>query len=178
MTDSASAERPINFLHSFLLCHNLAGHSLGSFSYFSPMFSFRRKPSKKGNDDSAQIHTSPSLPNLSPEGMIWPENLVDLDSIRQELPEEPIHQGATKTSFEGVDHAPILFHKPFRGSPGKAANGPISSLYMSNLPAAFQGVRTSTYSAPSRKNQRRVRIPPTFNLMVGEISSFFSHHYA
>lgn len=130
------------------------------------MFSFRRKPSKKGDDDNAQIHTSPSLPNLSPEGMIWPENLVDLASIRQELPEERLHQGATKTSFEGVDHAPILFHKPFRGSPGKTANGPISSLYMSGVPTAFEGLKSSTHPIPSRKNQRRVRIPPTFNLMV------------
>lgn len=105
------------------------------------MFSFRRKPSKKGDDDNAQIHTSPSLPNLSPEGMIWPEDLVDLASIRQELPEEPIHQG-------------------------KNANGPISSLYMSGLPSAFEGLKTSAHPIPSRKSQRRVRIPPTFNLMV------------
>jgi hypothetical protein len=64
---------------------------------------------------------------------------------------------------------PILFHKPFRGSPGKLNDGePISSLYMSNPPTAFEKFehRKSHTSTTGRYSHRRARIPPTFNLMA------------
>lgn len=129
------------------------------------MFSFRRKPTKK--EDDPQIYASPSLPTLSPQGIPWPENLVDVTSIRQESSPEKSHlQGATKTSFSSINRPHISFHKPFHGSPGKTVNGiSISSLYMSNAPSAFESWK-STHPTPARKNQRRVRVPPTFNLMV------------
>jgi hypothetical protein len=129
------------------------------------MFSFRRKPTKKDSDP--QIYASPSLPTLSPQGIPWPENLVDVTSIRQESSPEKSHlQGAAKTSFSSINHPHISFHKPFYGSPGKTVNGiSISSLYMSNAPSAFENWK-SAHPPPARKNQRRVRVPPTFNLMV------------
>lgn len=129
------------------------------------MFSFRRKPTKR--EDDPQIYASPSLPTLSSQGIPWPENLVDVTSIRQGPSPEKSHlQGAAKTSFSSVDHPHISFHKPFYGSPGKTVNGiSISSLYMSNAPSAFENWK-STHPPPTRKNQRRVRVPPTFNLMV------------
>jgi hypothetical protein len=139
------------------------------------MFSFRRKNAKRDQDDDAQIHTSPSLPELTAQGLSWPESLVDVASIQQEPAEPPLHQGAAKTSISTIHSAPIPFHKPFRGSPGKATNGgPISSLYMSSQqpPSVFDNWRTTTHPPPTnRKSQRRTRIPPTFNLMVRSIPS-------
>ena len=132
------------------------------------MFSFRRKNSKKQPGDDAEIR-SPSLPELSAQGIPWPENLVDVESIKQHpsMDDESAHQGAAKTSLSAPNQSPIPFHKPFRGPPGKPTNGPISSLYTSNQTSVFDSWRTSTHPPPTtRKSQRRVRIPPTFNLMV------------
>jgi hypothetical protein len=42
-------------------------------------------------------------------------------------------------------------------------------LYMTGTPAVFENIRSSVHTIPSRllgKNQRRVRTPPTFNVMV------------
>ena len=154
---------------------------------YTVMFSFRRRGEKK-QVDQPQIHTSPSLPTLHSQGILpWPENLVDVESIRQSTALEDDaaasivaqHQGAAKTSFQGAaSDRPIPFHKPFRtpltGKPGNG--GSISSLYMNNIPQSPFVVdnRTSTTSAittAGRQSQRRTRNPPTFNLMVG--SSFF-----
>ncbi|KAJ7789325.1 septin family protein [Mycena olivaceomarginata] len=120
------------------------------------MFSFRRKPSKP--DSPPRIRTSPSLPTLSSPGVAWPENLVDVEAIRQ-APDVLPAQG-------GPERPPIPFHKPFRAAvPGTPADGPISSLYMSGAPLAFDN-RKSTAPTVSRYSQRRARVPPTFNLMV------------
>ncbi|KAJ6613291.1 septin family protein [Mycena sp. CBHHK59/15] len=102
------------------------------------MFSFRRKPSK--TEETPRIRTSPSLPTLNSQGIPWPENLVDVDEIRQ------------STSTNG----------PPQGKPG---DGPISSLYMSSPPPSAFDNRKSA-APPARYSQRRARIPPTFNLMV------------
>ncbi|KAK7048403.1 Septin family protein [Favolaschia claudopus] len=127
------------------------------------MFSFRRKPSKP---ETPRIRTSPSLPTLSSPGVAWPENLVDVEAIRQAVPSDlPPAQGATKTSLQGPERTAIPFHKPFRASPGSPGDGPISSLYMSGAPAAFEN-RKSVAPTVSRYSQRRAKVPPTFNLMV------------
>lgn len=127
------------------------------------MFSFRRKPSKQ---EVPRIRTSPSLPTLSSPGVAWPENLVDVEAIRQAVPPEAeVAQGAAKTSLQGPERPAIPFHKPFRAPSGKPADGPISSLYMSSPPPAFDN-RKSTAPTVSRYSQRRARVPPTFNLMV------------
>ncbi|KAG5648412.1 hypothetical protein DXG03_004986 [Asterophora parasitica] len=127
------------------------------------MFSFRRKPRKE--PDTAQIRTSPSLPELNSQGIPWPENLVDVTAI-QRIPASDIpQQGAATSSFQGVAQA-RPFHKPFRDSPGKHKDGgPISSLYMSSPPSAFDNRRSGTPTV-GRYSQRRARVPPTFNLMV------------
>jgi len=131
------------------------------------MFSFRRKNAKK-SIDIPRIRTSPSLPELSSPGIPWPEDLVDVAAIREEpSADEAPQQGAAKTSFQGIDHTTIPFHKPFRTSPGKLHGGEtISSLYMSSPPPAFDNRRAPTPTSVSWYNQRRARIPPTFNLMV------------
>ncbi|KAJ6477394.1 septin family protein [Mycena vitilis] len=126
------------------------------------MFSFRRKPSTQ---EAPTIRTSPSLPTLSSPGVAWPENLVDVEAVRQANSTEAPPQGAAKTSLQGPDRPAIPFHKPFRASPGKAGDGPISSLYMSGPPTAFDN-RKSAAPTVSRYSQRRARVPPTFNLMV------------
>jgi septin family protein len=128
------------------------------------MFSFRRKPSKP---EAPRIRTSPSLPTLSSPGVAWPENLVDVEAIRQsESPSDVLPaQGAAKASLQGPERTAIPFHKPFRASPGNPGDGPISSLYMSGAPTAFDN-RKSTAPTVSRYSQRRARTPPTFNLMV------------
>ncbi|KAJ7288300.1 septin family protein [Mycena rebaudengoi] len=127
------------------------------------MFSFRRKPSK--TQEAPRIRTSPSLPTLNSQGIPWPENLVDVDAIRQVTPLESPPQGAAKTSLQGPDRPAIPFHKPFRASPGSPGDGPISSLYMSSGPPPAFETRKSTGPA-TRYSQRRARVPPTFNLMV------------
>lgn len=138
-------------------------------SSFLIMFSFRRKPKKA--PETPLIRTSPSLPELNSQGIPWPEDLVDIAAIRHSPPpEELVHQGAAKTSFQGSDHAAIPFHKPFRPSVGKPKEGgPISSLYMSSVPpSAFDNRKAPPLSA-GRYSQRRARIPPTFNLMVSHL---------
>ncbi|KAI0648119.1 Septin-domain-containing protein [Trametes meyenii] len=130
------------------------------------MFSFRRKPQKKAEDPPA-IRTSPSLPELSAQGIPWPSNLVDLSQLP--VDESPPPRGAAKTSFTADAKGPVPFHKPW-SSPGKAADspngaGPISSLYMSHPPSAFE-TRKGSLQGRTRPSQRRARNPTTFNLMV------------
>jgi hypothetical protein len=134
------------------------------------MFSFRRKP--KQQPESPRIPTSPSLPELSSQGIPWPEDLVDITAIREDPPPDAAPtQGAAKTSFQG--QAPIPFHKPFRPSTGSAQDGgTISSLYMSGPPPAFD---KKILPPVGRYSQRRARIPPTFNLMVSfDANNIFS----
>ncbi|OBZ71218.1 hypothetical protein A0H81_08435 [Grifola frondosa] len=124
------------------------------------MFSFRRKPNKKDTDGGPPfIRTSPSLPELSAQGISWPKSLVDESAAPP--------QGAARTSFPTDIAGPIPFHKPW-SSPGKpldgAVGGPISSLYMSHPPSAFEARKLSLYS--HRTSQRRNRAPTNFNLMV------------
>lgn len=145
------------------------------------MFSFRRRSPKKGQENEApHLKSSPSLPRLPSQEIPWPENLVDVAAIRQDPePDDAPHQGAAKTSFQGVNLAPVSFHKPFRGSPGKSVDtevngGSISSLYMSHPPSSFEIWQSSKLSPPaSRHSQRRTRQPPTFNLMVRCTSLMF-----
>lgn len=128
------------------------------------MFSFRRKPKKE--PDSPRIRTSPSLPELNSQGIPWPEDLVDVNAIRQEpLSEAVPSQGAAKTSFQGDrPDIPTPFHKPFRLSTGKRYEGPISSLYM---PPQSPILHTKAIPrSVGRYIQRRARTPPTFNIMV------------
>ncbi|KAF9029812.1 hypothetical protein BDZ89DRAFT_1091724 [Hymenopellis radicata] len=132
------------------------------------MFSFRRKPTRPAEEPT--IRGRPSLPELNSQGIPWPENLVDLNSIRDS--DEPTAtsspKGAAKTSFSGMDpQSPISFHKPFRLA-GKSATegGSISSMYMSSPPSAFESWKHPAPVPASKYSQRRARLPPTFNLMV------------
>lgn len=133
--------------------------------------SFKRKPSKRGSqdDDNGYLRTSPSLPELSASGIPWPEDLVDIASIRQTPPPDHPFQGATRTSLQSPSRDPIPFHKPTRTFPGTAdANGTISSLYMSNPPSAFDNWRGAAASPvhTTRLSHRRARVPPQFNILV------------
>ncbi|EIW59457.1 uncharacterized protein TRAVEDRAFT_46763 [Trametes versicolor FP-101664 SS1] len=130
------------------------------------MFSFRRKPQKPADNGGPPfIRTSPSLPELSAQGIPWPSNLVDVSELPQDEPPPP--RGAAKTSFSAA-RGTVPFHKPWT-SPGKAAEsngtGPISSLYMSHPPSAFES-RKGSLQGRTRPSQRRARNPTTFNLMV------------
>ncbi|KAF9565740.1 septin family protein [Agrocybe pediades] len=127
------------------------------------MFSFRRKPKKE--PDSPRIRTSPSLPELNSQGIPWPEELVDIQAIRQEQPSPDglgtSHQRRAATQ----DSSPRTFHKPFRQQAGKTEDGgPISSIYMAGPAPTFD--KHTLPPLASRISQRRARIPPTFNLMV------------
>ncbi len=128
------------------------------------MFSFRRKP-KKADENPPFIRTSPSLPELSAQGIPWPSNLVDLSQLPQEAPPR---RGAAKTSFSADVAQPVPFHKPW-SSPGKATDSPtgppIASLYTHPPPSAFETRKTSIQGR-HRPSQKRNRNPTTFNLMV------------
>ncbi|KAF8442837.1 Septin-domain-containing protein [Boletus edulis BED1] len=140
------------------------------------MFSFRKRPrANSTNSDASPLKTSPSLPELSPQGIPWPENLVDVSVLRETPPVPELHpyQGAVKSSLHSFDHAPIPFHKPFRQSDQSsetpnAKPSKISSLYMSpHPPSAFETWRSpSSAGTTTRRTQRRGRTPPAFNLMV------------
>ncbi|KAN0087630.1 Septin domain containing protein [Tylopilus felleus] len=141
------------------------------------MFSFRKRPrANSASSDAAPLKTSPSLPELSPQGIPWPENLVDVSVLRETppVPEPHLYQGAVRSSLNSLDHAPIPFHKPFRFHSDQMAETPdakhskISSLYMSpHPPSAFETWRSpSSAGTTTRRTQRRNRTPPAFNLMV------------
>ncbi|KAH8104770.1 Septin-domain-containing protein [Cristinia sonorae] len=142
------------------------------------MFPFRRRHQKKESEHDGPpfIRTSPSLPELSAQGIPWPENLVDISALPPA--NEPIQspsKGAAKTSFHSND-GPIPFHKPFWTSSagtGKdaaataaAGKGAISALYMNtHPPVAFEN-RKGTFATRPRPSQKRSRNPTTFNIMV------------
>lgn len=136
------------------------------------MFSFKKKP-KAEDQDPHVIRASPSLPTLAAQGIPWPENLVDISSLNATQPPERKNQGATRTSLHSSEH-PIAFHKPLWYSfPGNLAeshtngHGPISKLYVSAPPSAFETRKTGSYGRSTRPGQRRTRVPPTsFNIMV------------
>ncbi|KAH7906014.1 Septin-domain-containing protein [Hygrophoropsis aurantiaca] len=139
------------------------------------MFSFRRRP-KTADGTGQKLKTSPSLPELHSQGIPWPENLVDVDAIRQSHspPQQP--SGAVKNSLQHERGGAIPFHKPFRsqtsGSINASSDAPISTLYMSHghPPSAFDQWRSSTATtgtaASSRRSHRKHRAPPSFNVMV------------
>ncbi|KAK1232049.1 hypothetical protein PQX77_004808 [Marasmius sp. AFHP31] len=136
------------------------------------MFSLRRK--SKHPPQQPKVRTSPSLPEVHKQGIPWPESLVDVSSIGnsdQDYQQQGRRvEGATKTSLQGPPNHPIPFHKPFRPSSGSTsasaiAGGPISSLYMSHPPSAFDNWKNSPAPIP-RYSQRRARQAPTFNVMV------------
>ncbi|KAJ4482083.1 septin family protein [Lentinula aciculospora] len=131
------------------------------------MFSLRRK--SKPVPEPSKIRGSPSLPELNSQGIPWPESLVDVSSIRQDIPpiSEHIPKGAAPISFQGAPTV-IPFHKPFRPSGSGEGLTSISSLYMSNATANFTNGNTqhTPRTASSKYSQRRARNPPTFNLMV------------
>jgi hypothetical protein len=128
------------------------------------MFSFRRKPKK--THDSSLIKTTPSLPDITTQGIPWPEELVDIAAIRDSPPPDGLQHGAAKSSLRGSSETPIPFHKPFRAFAGVAAKGgSISSMFMSSPPSAFDN-RKNILRPATRSSQRKARVAPTFNLMV------------
>ncbi|KAI0036458.1 hypothetical protein K488DRAFT_41108 [Vararia minispora EC-137] len=144
---------------------------------------FRRSKKVPKEEAPPPLRTSPSLPELSSQGIPWPEDLVDIAAIRATPPPPPAtQQGAAKTSLNSPE--PIPWHKPFRtlsttsdkpdsSLPASAANGmtTISALYMSAQPAHFEGrARRATDSpAPTARpsiHRRPRAAPPQFNIMV------------
>ncbi|EMD39843.1 hypothetical protein CERSUDRAFT_112110 [Gelatoporia subvermispora B] len=112
------------------------------------MFSFRRK-SRKSTDQSGPpfIRSSPSLPELSAQGISWPEGLVD-GAFTAQSPDEPrTPQG-----------------KPTDARPHPS--GPISAMYMSHPPSAFETRKQPPHVRPRRASMRRARTATTFNVMV------------
>lgn len=145
-----------------------------------------RSTKKKGQGaDDRVVRTSPSLPEMSSQGVAWPSDLVDMASIRHMPQQVGAPPGATKVSFSAQDgNVVIPFHRPFRGSiSSKSApnardtvrsTGTIASLYMSppgHPPSAF-GTRTQERSGTPHSSRtrhshsQRKRVAPTFNLMV------------
>ena len=141
-------------------------------------FGSKSRKKGKGSDTPHVVRMSPSLPEMKSQGIPWPANLVDVAAIRQSPPPDQRQvQGAAKVSFSSPDRSAIPFHRPFRMSPSKstsaAENGrpSIASIYMSHPPSAYptSQIRSPTSLSLSSKqstSHRRVRVAPTFNLMV------------
>ncbi|TFK27707.1 hypothetical protein FA15DRAFT_635350 [Coprinopsis marcescibilis] len=110
------------------------------------MFSFRRKP--KQQPPPTSIRTSPSLPELNSQGIPWPENLIDIDAIRESPPPPEVEMKREQVGNAGE-------------------KGAISAMYMSqNGPRSFEPRKPQQAPLTGKYSQRRARIPPTFNLMV------------
>ncbi|KAF9241119.1 Septin-domain-containing protein [Melanogaster broomeanus] len=126
------------------------------------MFSFRRRP-RANSTTGAPLKTSPSLPELHAQGIPWPENLVDMSALRDtpSPPEQQPYQGAVKNSLHSHDHAPILFHKPFRFHSGQQTDAPNG-----NGPTISSLSPSSAGTITNRRTHRKNRTPPAFNLMV------------
>ncbi|KZT39916.1 hypothetical protein SISSUDRAFT_1044871 [Sistotremastrum suecicum HHB10207 ss-3] len=88
---------------------------------------FIRKKKQSPPRQNSPLKVSPSLPELkirstSDKAMAWPENLVDVDDLQQEMQNiepfpSPPHSltGPSKISFsQSTNESPIPFHKPFR----------------------------------------------------------------
>lgn len=130
------------------------------------MFRGFRKKTVKEPVDIPPRRTS--LPDITSQEVQWPEDLVDIAAIRHTPPPESQPQGAAPVpiSFQTDEHGNTPFHKPFRqfaGRPHDGGDQSISSIYMSHPPSAFQ----SSSGPTARFGQRRTRVPPKFNLMVG-----------
>jgi hypothetical protein len=160
---------------------------------------FGTKSTKKKGADSGGVNEhglrqSPSLPQMTAQGVAWPSNLVDVASIRDSPPQTPqtyAAGGATKVSFAYAENGIPPFHRPFRISQsrersasgtavgtglrsegGRNGAGPIASLYMSTHPPSAFGGKQERASTPQssrtvrRGHSQRKRAAPTFNLMV------------
>ncbi|KAF5385719.1 hypothetical protein D9757_005498 [Collybiopsis confluens] len=156
------------FFH-FLLVNNSILSSISSTT--TTMFSLRRK-TKHVPEPTTKIRGSPSLPELNNQGIPWPESLVDVSSMRQDIPpissQIPATPKGAKPIHAAPSHGPIAFHRPLRPSSGNGEGPPsISSLYMSTAPVSFHNAtKQMPRTVSSKYNQRRLRVPPTFNLMV------------
>lgn len=130
------------------------------------MFSFRRRNHKKtASQSTAVIRASPSLPELSAQGIPWPSDWVDVSSLT------PTDPNATPRSMTML--GPTRKQgKPSMDTVQSGATGAgaptISSLYMSHPPSAFENRKSAVYQGRStRPSQKRTRNPvTTFNIMV------------
>lgn len=144
------------------------------------MFSFGRKNSRAGPppNGTTKLRRQPSLPAFQSENIPWPNELVDINAIKAPaVPQTPPRAAPSKLAVQGSPNA-VPFHKPFRSSsetvrenPQRQVGGqrqPISSLYMKREESSAEpdGQTMARRVKRSRDNQRKVRLPPTFNLMV------------
>ena len=147
---------------------------------------FVSKSTKKKTGTPASEHglrQSPSLPQMTAQGVAWPSNLVDVASIKDDsnnTPPQTPHTysqsshshsspqtGAAKVSFafnENGQAVPIPFHRPFRlsqsnreraSAPGKGdvKAGSIAALYMSQHPPSAFGTKPYERSATPQSTQ-------------------------
>ena len=155
---------------------------------FTMVLGFGSKSKKKGiPQEDRSVRLSPSLPELSAQGVAWPENLVDLAAIRDipsppETP-DPGAQGTIKSLFRSPSRTGnIPFHRPFRVSADTNASavtsgtinsrngGPIHALYTSHPPPSFNmNSPTSPTTAIHAKRSMHRKTPPMFNMMVSAL---------
>lgn len=137
---------------------------------------------KKGGDEHV-VRVSPSLPEMSTQGLSWPSDLVDAAAIQQ-APFQVPARGAARVSFSTPENGAIPFHRPFRTSIAKSPalngngknagpnTGSIASLYMSSHPPTAFGAKPENRASTPRSTRSRHshslrrRVAPTFNLMV------------
>lgn len=103
----------------------------------------RRYQKKQERGGPPYIRASPSLPELHTQGIPWPEDFIDTS----EAPKAPEPVTSPRETY------------------GRPAGGPISTLYTSHPPSAFEN-RKSGYKARLKPSQRRSREPTSFNIMV------------
>jgi hypothetical protein len=128
--------------------------------------SLRGKSKKK---DEGTIKTSPSLPSVLPQGIPWPENLVDINEVKAARKDS--RDGNDKGKNNGGRYTPSIgFHLPFRaGTPdGASPGGGIASLFTSRISTSGGFVRTGTVS--QSRSQRR-KVAPTLNVRLLHLSA-------
>ena len=123
--------------------------------------SLRGKSKKK---EEGTIKASPSLPSVLPQGIPWPENLVDINEVKAARKDSRDEKRANKEKNSSGRFTPsISFHRPFRaGTPdGTSSGGGIASLFTSRISTGGGFVRTGTVS--QSRSQRR-KVAPTLNV--------------
>lgn len=125
--------------------------------------SLRGKSKKK---DEPTVRSSPSLPSVLPQGIPWPENLVDINDVRAARDAEDPSEQPEKTSRPFSSSVP--FHKPFRAGSfngtENAQKGSIASLYANRPPHNSGFVRGGSHNAINQSRSQRRRVAPTFNV--------------
>lgn len=121
--------------------------------------------------DEPSIPSSPSLPSVLPQGIPWPENLVDINDVRaaREEQKSPTPSAKGQSVVQRASSA-VGFHRPFRVTESASGGKPgaIASLFTSRgVSNGF--VRSGAHPTVSQSRSQRRRVAPTLNVCSDDL---------